>query len=240
MNDQNDTNDVNNSNDANNANGENDMNEAINMVSGLFGNNNAMKNFVENIARQIQHKFDENPDSNELLTSMLNGNSDSMSNFVSQIMNDMDNDTLNNIEEAARSFNLDELYQQVQLPNNEDRIHINFDRPVREIRFNADLSNNSMHNIIQPIQPIKPYQIEKKVKVPLYDDLKHDVKSTANDICNVCVICLENARNCIILPCAHMILCVRCSIQHADGKNRGEATCPSCREPIKIIKRVYE
>ena len=47
---------------------------------------------------------------------------------------------------------------------------------------------------------------------------------------NVCVICLENQRNVVILPCAHLCGCRRCLLQVPH--------CPICRGDINSLQRV--
>jgi hypothetical protein len=52
-----------------------------------------------------------------------------------------------------------------------------------------------------------------------------------------CVICVENKSCCIILPCAHMNLCVKCSRRLCDGKRNVE--CPICKKKVDEIKYVF-
>lgn len=47
-----------------------------------------------------------------------------------------------------------------------------------------------------------------------------------------CVICLTNVKCCILLPCAHLCLCLACARQ-------SERRCPLCREHCTRIQRVY-
>ena len=48
-----------------------------------------------------------------------------------------------------------------------------------------------------------------------------------------CIICWDSVPCCIILPCAHLILCTKCSAKYKQDN------CPKCREPIVEIKRVF-
>lgn len=38
---------------------------------------------------------------------------------------------------------------------------------------------------------------------------------------NYCIICVENERNCLFLPCQHSCACIKCS--------KGLKNCPICR-----------
>lgn len=70
------------------------------------------------------------------------------------------------------------------------------------------------------------------------EDVKHDKQAEEGD--KECIICMENVPNCVIKPCYHKIICIRCSIELCKGKKKGEVNCPKCRKTIKKIKRVYE
>lgn len=48
---------------------------------------------------------------------------------------------------------------------------------------------------------------------------------------NVCVICRDEQKNVVLMPCRHLCLCITCS-----GSIR---TCPLCRKPIRNILSVY-
>ena len=66
--------------------------------------------------------------------------------------------------------------------------------------------------------------------------LQNEYRNNTNDFNddnneqNVCVICLENQRNALILPCAHLCGCRRCLLQ--------VPCCPICRGDINSLQRV--
>lgn len=45
-----------------------------------------------------------------------------------------------------------------------------------------------------------------------------------------CVMCLEEEKSVVFLPCAHQVLCVECNRHH---QLQGMNDCPSCRTPIR-------
>lgn len=47
-----------------------------------------------------------------------------------------------------------------------------------------------------------------------------------------CVICYENERDALYMPCRHNMVCLRCSKQMRE--------CPICREPISEFIRIYK
>lgn len=46
---------------------------------------------------------------------------------------------------------------------------------------------------------------------------------------HLCVICLENARDEVLVPCGHMVLCQACCVNVMETTNE----CPMCREKIE-------
>ena len=63
-----------------------------------------------------------------------------------------------------------------------------------------------------------------------YRNNTNDYNNHDNNEQNVCVICLENQRNAVILPCAHLCGCRPCllQVQH----------CPICRGDINDLLRI--
>ncbi|KAL9969405.1 hypothetical protein ACROYT_G021622 [Oculina patagonica] len=45
----------------------------------------------------------------------------------------------------------------------------------------------------------------------------------------LCQICFERPRDCIIMPCTHFLYCRNCVTEH---KRKGDSRCPTCRGPI--------
>lgn len=45
----------------------------------------------------------------------------------------------------------------------------------------------------------------------------------------LCQICFEQPRDCIIMPCTHLLYCRKCVTEH---KKKGDSRCPTCRGPI--------
>ena len=45
----------------------------------------------------------------------------------------------------------------------------------------------------------------------------------------LCQICFERQRDCVIMPCTHLLYCGKCVNEH---KSKGDSRCPACRGPI--------
>ena len=75
------------------------------------------------------------------------------------------------------------------------------------------------------------------IQCPTASDCSHDTLKPENR--EGCIICLENERRCLLLPCDHMICCVKCSRDYLDHGTH-VPTCPQCRVPIERIKLIYK
>lgn len=49
-----------------------------------------------------------------------------------------------------------------------------------------------------------------------------------------CVICLENCKDTVFLPCRHLCTCWSCA------SRIGNSACPTCRTPIEAMQFVYQ
>lgn len=58
-------------------------------------------------------------------------------------------------------------------------------------------------------------------------ELKKELEETKGAL--FCQICFERRRDCIILPCSHLLYCRLCVAEH---RRKGDARCPTCRGPI--------
>ena len=68
---------------------------------------------------------------------------------------------------------------------------------------------------------------ERKRREQYEQQCEQDIKSL--DL--TCIICMEKAKNTIMIPCNHVCCCVECS--------KYLKKCPMCRTQLEDIKRVY-
>ncbi|XP_048777289.1 cation channel sperm-associated protein 2-like [Ostrea edulis] len=55
----------------------------------------------------------------------------------------------------------------------------------------------------------------------------------------MCVVCQDNKKSVLILPCRHMCLCVDCGNRIARARPLTRRICPLCREKIRTIMNIY-
>lgn len=67
--------------------------------------------------------------------------------------------------------------------------------------------------------------------------LRYKIKANTT----LCQICFTRERDCVMLPCRHLLTCHECAKnwrQH-NRRSNGTATCPGCRKPFKSLQKIY-
>ena len=95
--------------------------------------------------------------------------------------------------------------------------------------FTVDGDNNFGKSVPEP----------QYVEGPAEAELSHDVEGDG------CVVCLSNRPICIVWPCRHACLCVKCARtlcfgQNGDPQEVGTVKCPKCRGATEKILRIHE
>ncbi len=54
-----------------------------------------------------------------------------------------------------------------------------------------------------------------------------------------CVVCQDQPKTVLVLPCKHMCLCIDCAHTIATSRNRARRVCPLCRGRIQTVMNVY-
>lgn len=71
----------------------------------------------------------------------------------------------------------------------------------------------------------------KKKKSKLPDPIENEPEAEEGE--KECCVCLDRSVKTCLKPCNHVVLCVTCSLQIGLGE------CPTCKEKIKKIERIY-
>lgn len=96
-------------------------------------------------------------------------------------------------------------------------------------------------NTIDPISPTSQGRARrtssrKKVnietKIPIFEPGLH---TSNND--NICVVCLENTKSTVCIPCGHVIYCIPCV--HDITNSIKFITCSICRQPVNEVMKVF-
>lgn len=56
---------------------------------------------------------------------------------------------------------------------------------------------------------------------------------------SLCVICQDQFKSVLVLPCRHLCMCIDCAHTIADGIPGQRRTCPLCRTAIRTIMNIY-
>ncbi len=51
----------------------------------------------------------------------------------------------------------------------------------------------------------------------------------------LCIICMDQRREVVLVPCGHLVLCRKCSQRHITASK----LCPVCKAPVREICKVY-
>lgn len=103
-------------------------------------------------------------------------------------------------------------------------------------RLKASVRSAALHH--QNTSPIKDFEGTKPQRetiAKLLLDLDDLSESEANNN-RECIICMKDEVSVVFLPCAHQVMCAKCSDEY--GKN-GKAACPCCRVQIQQRIRVF-
>lgn len=70
-----------------------------------------------------------------------------------------------------------------------------------------------------------------ETKIPIYEE---GLPAANNDMC---IVCLENTKSTVCIPCGHVIYCIPCihDISHA----MKSITCSICRQPVSEVMKVF-
>lgn len=114
-----------------------------------------------------------------------------------------------------------------------------------ESDIEEDSSSNDSDDSLEPIDiqlPAEPQYNLRRSTTP------NRQKKSAKDIemeierereKQMCVVCQDNKKSVLILPCRHMCLCVECGNRIARARPLTRRICPLCRQKIRTIMNVY-
>ena len=75
------------------------------------------------------------------------------------------------------------------------------------------------------------YRINKNNIKVLTEDIKLNIKIYGEDDTKECVVCFEEEKTIVLVPCGHYCLCKMC----ADTINSHSGECPMCRGKITMV-----
>lgn len=99
----------------------------------------------------------------------------------------------------------------------------------------AVLQHQSITSPVSDFEGTKP-QRESIAKLLLDLDNLDDLSEKEANNNRECIICMKDEVSVVFLPCAHQVMCAKCSDEY--GK-KGKASCPCCRVQIQQRIRVF-
>lgn len=132
------------------------------------------------------------------------------------------------------SFENEDSYKKQPAPT--QNLMFTNNQGMQWVQPDGTLSNTRPNNSAtkQTVLVIEDDEEEEDESFPKKQELKYDEVIGENENGdNVCVICLERKRQCVIRPCKHFSLCVTCSTDKL-------GSCPVCRVKITSIERVFK
>ncbi|XP_062584265.1 cation channel sperm-associated protein 2-like [Saccostrea cucullata] len=109
-----------------------------------------------------------------------------------------------------------------------------------------DRSSNDSDNSIEPIDIQLPVESQynlrrsatpNRQKKKSTQDMEKEIERERER--QMCVVCQDNKKSVLILPCRHMCLCIECGNRIARARPLTRRICPLCREKIRTIMNVY-
>ena len=100
-------------------------------------------------------------------------------------------------------------------------------RPVRQTDENVDDDDMTF-----------PTHVDKRSLRPSYGRfMRRKLQQELTNDSYFCVICLNERKTVVLLPCKHLCVCVSCS-KNLRNANQNE-TCPICRTEIESLLEVF-
>jgi hypothetical protein len=88
------------------------------------------------------------------------------------------------------------------------------------------------------VELVAPSSAARPLRVVLDADKPEEVVAEED----ACTICMMRRRDAVLLPCAHLTCCYECAqawSRRGQAAPGAQTTCPTCRQPVAEVKRVY-
>lgn len=113
-----------------------------------------------------------------------------------------------------------------------------FPRKIIDIKTNYTSSSSSKYTSSSLSEYTNEYGLssEDQLKITIPNGFQDEITQNEKDSC---VICYENKKCCLLLPCSHLCLCLTCVNVNKDNIENGKFVCPLCRTNIDSINVAY-
>ena len=175
--------------------------------------------FLQNLqVRNMQYYAEDDESDNDSVISL---NNDIDSTEGSQISESTDSDNISNfsdVETDSEEFDLpDDASDITELEY--------YENEPFEVQLPETPTRNEFSSRSQTPSRMTPYQLKREL------ENEKDRKK--------CVICTENQKDVLLLPCRHMCMRVDCARHFVAQKPARRRICPLCRSPINSVMNIY-
>ena len=175
--------------------------------------------FLQNLqVGNMQYYAEDDESDNDSVISL---NNDIDSTEGSQISESTDSDNISNfsdVETDSEEFDLaDDASDITELEY--------YENEPFEVQLPETPTRNEFSSRSQTPSRMTPYQLKREL------ENEKDRKK--------CVICTENQKDVLLLPCRHMCMCVDCAHHFVAQKPARRRICPLCRSPINSVMNIY-
>mmetsp|Transcript_20428 Transcript_20428/g.37974 ORF Transcript_20428/g.37974 Transcript_20428/m.37974 type:complete len:1566 (+) Transcript_20428:272-4969(+) len=77
-----------------------------------------------------------------------------------------------------------------------------------------------------------PLSVTLDIKGGSEGNQSEELTNIGSDVTDTCVVCMDNVRDCLLLPCGHLYICMTCA------KSLDKKECPMCRKQVTKMMRV--
>ena len=97
---------------------------------------------------------------------------------------------------------------------------------------------NGMVTVRREVRPTSSKEPPNKVRVSIPSEEYEANDSLTSDVSTQCSICLENRSKCVMVPCKHLCMCVKCT--RLNFKDNSNPHCPLCKVSVNDIITIFQ
>lgn len=97
---------------------------------------------------------------------------------------------------------------------------------------------NGMVTVRREVRPTSSKEPSNKVRVSIPSEEDEAKDSLTSDVSTQCSICLDNRSKCVMVPCKHLCMCIKCT--RLNFKDNSNPRCPLCKVSVNDIITIFQ